>query len=405
MRGGDTVGLRAYNERLVIDAILRSGALSKAEVARATGLSGQAASVIVNRMLAEGLLKKGDKVRGQVGQPSTPIGANRNGAFSVGLQIGRRGIDALLVDMLGAVVEERRASYDAPYPDPAIDIACSLAGDMLDRMSLRSRDRVIGIGVAIPSDLHAWSQELGLTPDQLSGWQQIDPARKLQESFGLNAAIYNDATAACAAEMILGGGTIRPNTLYIYLGTFIGAGIVIDGKLYRGGRSHGAAFASMPMCQRTEDGRPAQLIRSGSLVLLEQLFRQSGLSLADAIAGPPDSRADRLFADWMTIAVPDITRALVSTLAVIDLEAVVVDGALPGAWRQRVTDRIADEINQFDLRGIRPAKVAAGSIGPGASVRGAALLPLRERFSPDPDLLVRSRTAAQSPGPPETGAN
>ena len=56
MRGGDTVGLRAYNERLVIDAIMRSGAMSKAEIARATGLSGQAASVIVNRLLDEGLV-------------------------------------------------------------------------------------------------------------------------------------------------------------------------------------------------------------------------------------------------------------------------------------------------------------------------------------------------------------
>lgn len=76
MRGGDTAGLRAYNERLIVSALLRSGALSKAEIARETGLSGQAASVIVNALIADGMLLKQPKVRGQVGQPSTPIAPN-----------------------------------------------------------------------------------------------------------------------------------------------------------------------------------------------------------------------------------------------------------------------------------------------------------------------------------------
>ena len=117
MRGGDSTGLRAYNERLMITAIRQAGALSKAEIARTTGLSGQAATVIVNSLLDEGLLVKREKVRGRVGKPFTPIALNPEGAFSIGVKIGRRSLEALLVDFRG---NRRRFPVDTlsrPAPD------------------------------------------------------------------------------------------------------------------------------------------------------------------------------------------------------------------------------------------------------------------------------------------------
>ena len=114
MRGGDTTGLRAYNERLMITAIRQAGALSKAEIARTTGLSGQAATVIVNSLLDEGLLVKRDKVRGRVGKPFTPIALNPEGAYSIGIKIGRRSLEVLLVDFDGAIVASRSTSLSRP---------------------------------------------------------------------------------------------------------------------------------------------------------------------------------------------------------------------------------------------------------------------------------------------------
>jgi len=94
MRGGDSSALRAYNERLIYDAIRSHGPLSKAELARVTGLSAQAAAVIVRDLLADGMLLENAKVRGRIGQPMTPLALNPRGAFAVGLKIGRRSVDA-----------------------------------------------------------------------------------------------------------------------------------------------------------------------------------------------------------------------------------------------------------------------------------------------------------------------
>lgn len=390
MRGGDTTGLRAYNERLVMNALLQAGRLSKADIARETGLSGQAASVIVNRLIGDGLLVKHDKVRGQVGQPSTPIAPNPEGAFSLGVKIGRRSVEAILVNLLGAEMGSSRVRYEAPLPERAIPTAMSEAAGMLDRLPPAARDRVVGLGVAMPDEIHAWSTELDLPAGALDGWRNADVAGALGRTTGLPVSLYNDAAAACAAEMIAGTAITSRSALYIYLGTFIGGGVVIDGRLYRGEQANAGAIGSMPTGRTTQDGPPGQLIHSASVFLLEKALVAAGVESSVALADGTGGVANRVFDRWAETATADLSRAVVSALSVIDFQAVVVDGLLPPVWRQRITDRLSDALAGFNRSGLTAATVGAGSIGPMARVLGAAMLPLKARFSPDTDLLVRS---------------
>ncbi|SMF29478.1 Sugar kinase of the NBD/HSP70 family, may contain an N-terminal HTH domain [Tistlia consotensis] len=390
MRGGDSSGLRAYNERLILNAILRAGALSKAEIARATGLSGQAASVIVNRLLEDGLLIKRDKVRGQVGQPSTPIAANPSGAFSLGVKIGRRSVDAVLVNLLGEVIASRSQSYRVPYPEATVETAARQANGLLAELDEARRERVVGLGIAMPGELHGWATELGLAADALAGWREIDAARALEEATGLSSALYNDGTAACAAEMIVGDGIVRRSALYVYLGTFIGGGVVLDGRLYRGEQLNAGAIGSMPTCAGDPQARPEQLIHRASVIALERVLEAAGIEAASALSGADLPAAEPIFEAWAEGAVAVLARSVVSALAVIDFEAVVVDGLLPPSWRRRFTLRLAEALEGFDWTGLQPAEILPGSIGPMARVLGAAMLPLKARFSPDAELVVRS---------------
>lgn len=390
MRGGDTSRLRAYNERLVINSLLQAGKLSKADIARETGLSGQAASVIVNRLIDDGLLVKHDKVRGQVGQPSTPIAPNPEGAFSLGVKVGRRSVEAILVNLLGEELGSSRVRYEAPLPDRVIATAIAQAVGMLGHLPPAVRDRVVGLGVAMPDEIHAWSTELDLPPGALDGWRDADVAGALERATGLPVSLYNDASAACAAEMIAGSAITSRSALYIYLGTFIGGGVVIDGRLYRGEQGNAGAIGSMPTGRETPDGRPGQLIHSASIFLLEKALALGGVDSSDALTHGSGADANAVFDRWAETATADLSRAVVSALSVIDFQAVVVDGLLPPVWRQRITDALAVALGRFNRSGLAGATIAAGSIGPMARVLGAALLPLKARFSPDTDLLVRS---------------
>ena len=209
-------------------------------------------------------------------------------------------------------------------------------------------------------------------------------------------SLYNDATAACAAEMIAGDRIGRSSALYIYLDSFVGGGVVIDGRLYRGEQRNAGALGSMPMDESGGDGRPHQLIHRASVIDLERALNAAGFDVSEAFGphGTPD--ADDIFDAWLQRAVDALARAVVSAMSVVDFEEVVIDGLLRPDWRRRVVDGVTSAYGRFNCTGLSPIEIATGSIGPQARVLGAALLPLIGRFSPDTDLLVKTARISRS---------
>ena len=119
--GANQAGVRLYNERLLLSLVRRFGPLSKIEVARLTGLSVQSTSAIMNRLQADGLLKREAPLRGRVGQPTIPMSIDPEGAYSFGLKIGRRRCDLVLVDFRGAIRQRAHRAYAFPTPAMILD--------------------------------------------------------------------------------------------------------------------------------------------------------------------------------------------------------------------------------------------------------------------------------------------
>jgi hypothetical protein len=160
MRGSNHNGMRQFNERIVLQAIRHHGAMAKADLARLTQLSTQTVSIIVDRLLGDELLLKQDRVRGKIGQPSVPLSLNPDGAFSLGLQVGRRSLEVLVSDFLGQPRHQLQFSY--PYPDP--DVVLPNIRQSLAQMQAAMGPhwaRLVGIGLTSPLSLHQWSDLLG----------------------------------------------------------------------------------------------------------------------------------------------------------------------------------------------------------------------------------------------------
>ena len=120
LRGTNQSGMRAQNERLVLSLVRQHGALAKSDIARITGLSAQTVSVIMRALEQDGLLLRGEPLRGRIGQPSVPMSLNPKGAFFLGLKIGRRSVDLTLVDFLGRVLATERQIYRYPTPSAVV---------------------------------------------------------------------------------------------------------------------------------------------------------------------------------------------------------------------------------------------------------------------------------------------
>ena len=121
--GADQAGLRLYNERLILSLVRRYRQLSKIEVARLTGLSVQTASATMNRLQLDGLLRREAPQRGRVGQPTVPLSLDPEGAFSIGLKIGRRSSDLVLVDFEGRIRQRAHQTFAYPTPEIILDFA------------------------------------------------------------------------------------------------------------------------------------------------------------------------------------------------------------------------------------------------------------------------------------------
>ncbi|MFS2052394.1 winged helix-turn-helix transcriptional regulator, partial [Variovorax sp. CT11-76] len=113
-RGSNQVGMRQFNERTVLQALRVHGSLPKADLARLTGLSAQTIGLITARLEEDGLIVKQSRVRGRIGQPSVPLALNPDGAFAIGVKVGRRGAEWLLIDFTARVRERHAMAYDFP---------------------------------------------------------------------------------------------------------------------------------------------------------------------------------------------------------------------------------------------------------------------------------------------------
>lgn len=379
------IGALSANERRVIAAIRAGGPLSRAGIARAIGLSAPAASDIVGRLAARGLLRAEAKVRGHVGQPHTPLALDPAGACAIGVKIGRRGVEAVLLDFVGGVVAQRALEHAAPFPEPTLAAARDMIAALLDARPDVAR-RLVGLGVATPWDLHAWTEALELPPGALDGWRGLDLASALRRPEAPAPLVINDASAALAAQLVCGPPIGRSAALYLYLGTFIGGGLALDGALRLGDHGNAGALASMPTPATDAAGRPGQLLHAASLVTLERALRQAGLAAPAIIrATGTTAAAEPLFADWLDRAAPALAHAIVAAHAICDLSHVFIDGIIGPVWRDRIVAAVATALDRATMTGLSRPAIRAGDLGWSARVMGAGLLPLRRAFDPPAD--------------------
>lgn len=197
--------MRQFNERVVLQAIRLNGSLPKADLARLTGLTAQTIGLITTRLDEDQLIVKQSPVRGRIGQPSVPLALNPDGAFAIGIKIGRRSADWLLVDFTGNVRQRHSLDYAFPDADHLLPAIAEHLASMRDALG-PLQDRLVGVGVAAPFQLGGWHRMLGLSQAQSEAWNQIDLRAQVQTLTDVPVSFAKDTSAACVAELVAGRG-------------------------------------------------------------------------------------------------------------------------------------------------------------------------------------------------------
>lgn len=387
--GANQAGVRLYNERLLLSLVRRLGPLSKIEVSRLTGLSVQSTSAIMNRLQAEGLLKREAPLRGRVGQPTIPMSIDPEGAYSFGLKIGRRGCDLVLVDFRGAICQRAFRAYSFPTPTMILDFVRGSARSLADSLTPSQKRRIAGLGVAAPFQLWNWEAEIGAPSGAMNAWRRFDAEDEIAAVCPYSTTLCNDATAACAAEFFFGGSWRYRDFLYFFIGEFLGGGLVLDGALRPGRTGNAAALGSMPIMAKSDGGVAPQLIACASIYQLERRLEAAGIDASSIYTTESWGELSPQLDDWIEDAASALAYAMVAATSVLDFEAIVIDGAFPGTVRERLTARAAQLFSGLDRRGLSEVDIVSGSIGADAGSIGAAALPLIKHFARDREVLFK----------------
>ncbi|WP_117190123.1 ROK family transcriptional regulator [Rhizobium terrae] len=386
--GSNQVRVRAYNERLVLSLVRLNGSMSKAEITRMSGLSAQTVSVIMRSLEKDGLLLRGEPVRGKVGQPSVPMRLNPDAVYSFGVKIGRRSADLVLMDFVGRMRLQYHETYAYPVPDRIIETITSGIARLEGQLDEIQRSRVAGIGIAAPFELWNWSDEVGAPPGAMDAWRDIDLQAEIAGRVRHAVYLQNDATSACGAELVFGVGSSYPDFVYFFIGSFVGGGIVLNSAIFSGRTGTAGAVAPLPV--RGKDGETRQLLDIASIFVLENLLKERGIN-----PQPLWYSAD----DWIDFGEPlelwiqetanAMAQAIVAAASIIDFGAAVIDGGFPVWVRRRIVAATIEAVSRLDLQGVIIPDIIEGRVGAHARAIGGASLPIFAKYLTDQSVLFK----------------
>lgn len=384
-------GLRHRNESRILRLLRREGPLSVTAVAEQLTLDKAVTGDVLATLLEQ------DLVGCDGGRSSRRYRINPQFAYSIGINVGRRSLDSLLIDFSGSVLRRINHGYDYPDPNdvfPRVERAVSALRAELDSGQL---EHLVGIGVAAPHSLGGWFTEMHAPEDVFAQWNEIDISARIADELTQQVWFENDATAACMAEVAFGSGAGFGNGLYIFIGTFIGGGTVINGTVFAGAHDNAGAIGSLPVPLqyawgpgRDEETRTTtQLINCASRYLLEDSLRSVAFDPDEVIhqlAGDtpemlPDSVTDICDA-WLRNAAISLAHAITAAVSVVDFEGVVIDASLPAVIIDRIVAQTDHALDDMDYQGLVRPQLVAGRLGAQARALGGAILPFYSCFAP-----------------------
>jgi predicted NBD/HSP70 family sugar kinase len=325
-----TEHVRRQNTALVLRSLRSSGPATRTELARRTGLAKATIGAIVGGLEAGGAVTEDDSVPNGRGRPGRPVTLTGRSIVGLGLEVNVDYVAAVALDLAGRVkIVETRSVAMAGQP-PSTQELVALATDLHGSLT-GDGDTVVGATVAVPGLVAHDNRTVSWAPNL--GWDGRHLASELEAAFGgtCPTTIDNDANCAAFAESAHGVTTDVRHSLYITGTVGIGAGIVQDGVLLRGGEGFAGEVGHMPI------GDPDRVCGCGrhgcweASVGLRAMLQGVGMSeestplqTATAVAARAEDDADVRAA--LARLGHDLGTGLATLATVLDPSAIVLGG-------------------------------------------------------------------------------
>jgi predicted NBD/HSP70 family sugar kinase len=373
------------NRLRAIEALYRHPGSSRVELARRTGLSRTTVSALVDELRRAGVVEEhvaaDDERPRTTGRPPILLSLVPGAACAVGLDFGHQHIRVAVCDLSGEPVVDDWSPAEVDHaPTESLDLAQELVSAALRDAGV-DQERLVGVGMGIAAPVDKRTGELraeGILP----GWHGIRPAAEMERRLGVRVQLANDANVGALGEKVFGAGRGVDDLVYVRLSAGIGAGLVVDGRLYQGAHGVAGEIGHVPIDDH------GLICRCGNRGCLETIASPVAVaSLLERSTGMPVS-VPRLFEllraedRGATRAVSDagdaVGRALAALVNLLNPELVLVGGDLAAAGAV-VVDPIRAAIHRYSVAvAAAGVRVELGTLGDRAEVLGAAALILAQ---------------------------
>jgi glucokinase-like ROK family protein len=226
--------VKNINKHTVLDLIRFSpGGISRVELARRMNLTRAAVTAIVNDLLTTGIVREAGDLNVRAGRPPVVLEIDPSRGFVVGVDFGASHLSILIADLGANILEEVEIPINIQDgPKVCIDQADHLLNELLSKVGKELPD-ILAIGVGVPGPIVS-EAGMVLAPPIMPGWDRFPIRDTLEKMWGCPVSLSNDAELGVLGEWAAGAGRGEQYLTYIKIGTGIGAGLLLDGQIYRG---------------------------------------------------------------------------------------------------------------------------------------------------------------------------
>ena len=325
--------IRAMNEQVMLEHIRRAGPLSRADLARISGLSKPTVSLALANIERAGLVRPAGHRTGVPGPAAILYEVRPEAGFVLGLDVGRQYIRGAIADMTGATRARLSSRAKASNGHRLVEELVALSESLLSEVGI-DQSAITQTVIGSPGVYDPGRDALALA-GSLPGWESPAVLAELRKAFGAHLMIENDIDAAAFAERTHGHGREVDNFAFVSVGTGIGMGLVLGGKLHRG--SHGAAgeIGYLPFSEG-HGGDVADARKRGSFeaaasaAAVVRAAKRAGVrnptsaQKVFAAAADGDKHAAAVVAEEALL----VAKAICAVVTVVDPELVVLGGGI-----------------------------------------------------------------------------
>jgi glucokinase-like ROK family protein len=376
---GSQSSLHRANLERVVRAVRLAGSLTQAEIARSTGLSAATVSNIVRELRDNGTVQVTPTSSG--GRRARSVALSGDAGIVVGVDFGHSHLRVAVGNLAHQVLAEQSEPID-------VDASASEGFDRAEQLVARlvestgvSPDKVLGVGLGVPGPIDVETGALGSTAI-LPGWSGINPRQELSGRLGVPVQVDNDANLGALGELVWGGGRGVKDLAYIKVASGVGAGLVIDGRIYRGPGGtageigHITLDESGPVCRCGNRGCLETFTAARYVLELLRGSHGDGLTVPRMVqlAREGDPGCRRVIGDVGR----HIGMGVASLCNILNPSRIVLGGDLAEAG-ELVLGPIRESVSRYAIpSAAQRLSVVPGALGARAEVLGALALVLSE---------------------------